>query len=99
MKQSEKQKLEWNDHYVDNIIDWQMNIHHIAKSKGLELNAVMLYQAFYTQHKQKYGTARFLKGQDYYMAMQDRYEWCACQMNETLEGMISYNNKLKRVEK
>lgn len=84
---------EWNDIYMDNIIDWQMNVYHIAKIKGLDLNAVMMYQAFYEQHKQKYGSARHLKGNDYYQAMQDRYEWAMCQMNDTLEGMILYQKK------
>ena len=66
------------------------------KYLGLEMEAIMMYQTFYYQHKQKHGSYKVYianKDGEYIKKMQEREDWIGCMINETIESKLDYEKK------
>lgn len=63
----------------------------IADDAGIECNVIMMYQALYTQHKEKFGTnKKYINTVQYDKKMQERYDWVFEQINDTIESKLMY---------
>lgn len=67
---------------------------HQETSDCLDVKAssILMYQAFYEQHKQSHGSNKiYLCKGEYIDKMQERYDWIFCQMYNVLESRILYD--------
>ena len=64
---------------------------------GFGFNPVSMYQTFYEQHKNKFGSNKYLK-ENYQEKMEERYDWIVEQMNCVYESRLSYETKAKKVK-
>lgn len=65
-----------------------------ADDAGIDVNVIMMYQSFYTQHKEKYGSfKKYFGTPEYDSKMQERYEYIFDNINDTIESKLMYGVK------
>ena len=84
---------------VDELSEMLREFNTVAVDKELCLDIFTMYQAFYYQHKFKHGSFKPLLKEysgKYDEHMQKRYDYIVCQINDTIEGKIAYQNGLQQ---
>ena len=63
----------------------------LANDAGVKVNVIGMYQAFYTQHKEKYGSfKRYFGTTKYDEKMQERYDYIFDNINDTIESKLRF---------
>lgn len=88
---------EIKDGCIDVVVDLQF-ASNLRLGKG-ETDCMGMYNAFYEQHKQKHGSFKGLKGEDYHKAMESRYNYICCMINEVIESKAEYIDAIRYAQK
>jgi len=80
---------------MNEIKDIQIELQQVSDKNNLDMNLIGIYTVAYEIHKYITGSYKqYVCQPKYDSLMQQRYDYCICMMNETLENKLEFERTI-----